>query len=184
MLGKRRPLRPRRCWRLGHDVSLVSPENAPSPVIFGHIPKPASSHENVGRYLDSGAAHHFRGRIHRPDSDQRSAHSTGELNAPFAVILGDDRHAFGRPISQTHKRARRRDGIPDRIADFRRGVFPSRARADGERVARSPPVYRIAFSRAMIAAFLAMSEPPAMLFDRGFRPGTRDRRLSQFLRGG
>ena len=36
----------------------------------------------------------------------------------------------------------------------------------------------------MIAVYRAVSEPPAMLFDRGFRLGTRDRRLSQFLRGG
>ena len=107
----------------------------PSFDIFCHNPKRPSADENVGRNFDSGAAHDFRGGLHGPDSDQRSAHAKGELNAPFAAFLGDGRHAFGGSVSQTHKLASCRVGVLGRIADFRRDDFSPRANAYGERIA-------------------------------------------------
>jgi hypothetical protein len=46
-------------------------------------------HENTGRHFDSGAADDFRGGLHGPDSDKRSAgDARGELNPPFTAFGG------------------------------------------------------------------------------------------------
>jgi hypothetical protein len=46
-------------------------------------------HENTGRHFDSGAAHDFRGGLHRPASDKRSAdRARGELKPRFTVFGG------------------------------------------------------------------------------------------------
>jgi hypothetical protein len=41
-------------------------------------------YENVGNYLDSGAAYDFRGGLYRPAADKRSSdHAKGELRPAF-----------------------------------------------------------------------------------------------------
>jgi hypothetical protein len=46
-------------------------------------------HESTGRHFDSGAAHDFRGGLHRPASDKRSAdRATGELKLPVELPWG------------------------------------------------------------------------------------------------
>jgi len=43
-------------------------------------------YENVGNYLDSGAAHDFRGGLYRPTADKRSSdHAKGELRPAFGA---------------------------------------------------------------------------------------------------
>jgi hypothetical protein len=46
-------------------------------------------HESTGRHFDSGTAHDFRGGLHRPASDKRSAGcARGELNLLFGCFGG------------------------------------------------------------------------------------------------
>ena len=80
-------------------------------------------HENTGRHFDFGAAHDYRGGLHRPASDQRPTdRAKGQLSGFFytALLLGDDTDAFLGPISQTDKRTRHLCSFPDRVADLGR----------------------------------------------------------------
>jgi hypothetical protein len=93
-------------------------------------------HENTGRHFDSGAAHDFRGGLHRPASDKRSAGGArGELNRPFELPLGGDEDAFGGSISQADKPAGRGGGVLYCFAHFRRGISCPAASENGQRVA-------------------------------------------------
>src|SRR5258706_10594507 len=98
-----------------------------------------NGHENLGHYFDSGAAHDFRGSLYGPAFDKRSAgHPKGELRPAFKAGPSFGRyHAFGRSSSQTHNRASRSCGIPDRVADFRCGDFSACTSASDQRVAFS-----------------------------------------------
>jgi hypothetical protein len=127
-------------------VSLVGPQNAPSPDVFGHNRNRPFRHENTGCYFDSGAACDFRGGLHRPASDKRSAgRATGGLNLPLCRCLGlwlanvgDDSDAFRGPISQTDQRSGGDCRVPGRVASFRRGELSSGSITGGQRVALKP----------------------------------------------
>jgi hypothetical protein len=124
-------------------VSLLGPENAPSSDVFGHNRNRPSRHENTGRYFNSGAACDFRGGLHRPASDKRSAGRANDgLNSLFCRCLGlwlanvgDDSDAFRGPISQTDQRSGGHCGVPDRVASFGRGELSSGSIACSQRVA-------------------------------------------------
>ena len=97
--------------------------------------KDGYGHEDVGRYLDPGAAHDFGRRLYRPNADKRAAGGSareltlavgaGVRTKPWGTI-----NAFRGPISQTRERAGRFSGIPYRNADFGRLTFlaPDRRR--------------------------------------------------------
>jgi hypothetical protein len=84
------------------------------------IEAPQSKHENLGHDFNSGAAHHFRGGLHRSAFDGRSAeYAKHELiGLAGAFWSGRRSDAFGGSISQIDKRAGDCHGIPDRIANF------------------------------------------------------------------
>jgi hypothetical protein len=64
-------------------------EIAPSADIFGHIQKSPSRHENAGRHLDIGAAHHLGRRLHRPGADIGSAYgAAGQLTQAVGAASG------------------------------------------------------------------------------------------------
>ena len=65
----------------GHDVARDRLENTPGSDVFGHNRKRRFGHENTGCHFTSGAAHDYRGGLHRPASDQRPTdRAKGELS--------------------------------------------------------------------------------------------------------
>ena len=60
-------------------LSRARLENVPSADIFGHNPQSQFRHENLGRDFNSRAARNFRGGLHRPGPDRRSAERTNRL---------------------------------------------------------------------------------------------------------
>jgi hypothetical protein len=79
--------------------------------------------KTLARHFDFGAAHDYRGGLHRSASDERPTdRAKGRPSGFFyiALLLGDDSDAFLGPISQTDKRTRRLCSFPDRVADLSR----------------------------------------------------------------
>src|ERR1700674_2230343 len=95
-------------------VSRLGPENAPSSDIFGHNRQRRCFHENDGGHNDFGVAHDIRSSHFGSDPDQRS-----ELDANYQLkSLWGDNHAFSGSIPETHQRAGRHSGLPDRLPGF------------------------------------------------------------------
>ena len=135
LIKRHRRARPRLFPRFGQKMRQAL-------TFLATIEKDHFRHENAGRHFDSGAAHNFRGGLHRPDSDQRSADCTkGGLNEALCCRPSEEcgRCSLGGSIPEIDKRAGRCCGIPDRIADFRRGDVPSRFAGNGQRVANLQP---------------------------------------------
>jgi hypothetical protein len=92
------------------------------------------SHENAGRHLDSGAAHHLGRSLHRSVADFGSTQaSAGELTQAVGAASGTKgaNDAFGGSGSQAHQRAGGFSGIPHRCAGF--GRLITRTAAFGRR---------------------------------------------------
>jgi hypothetical protein len=63
-----------------HQYFFARSRNCATRDVFSHNLKSQSGHENLGRDFNSGAAHHFRGGLHRSGIDRRSAeHAKHEL---------------------------------------------------------------------------------------------------------
>src|ERR1700759_921656 len=72
--------------RDGHDLSVDRPEIAQIADAFGHNPTRLCGHEDPGRHLHPGAAHHQWGGLHGPAFHRRSEYRfTGELSGLVGI---------------------------------------------------------------------------------------------------
>ena len=86
-------------------------------------------HENTGRHIDPGAAHHFGGRLYRSVAGLGSAYrAAGELTPAVGAGVGDKgaNDAFGGSASQAHQRASGSAGFPYCGAGLGRLIAESR----------------------------------------------------------
>ena len=93
-------------------------------------------HENTGRHIDPGAAHHLGGRLYRSAADLGSANgAAGELTPAVGAGVGDKgaNDAFGGSASQAYQRASATPGFPYRGAGFGRLTAEKPMRLEGWR---------------------------------------------------
>ena len=91
------------------------------------------SHENTGRHIDPGAAHHLGSRLYRSVAGLGSAYgAAGELTPAVGAGVGDKgaNDAFGGSASQAYQRASGSLGFTYRGAGFGR-LMAEKPMADG-----------------------------------------------------
>jgi hypothetical protein len=123
-----------------HQYFFARSRNCATRDVFSHNLKPQSGHENFGRDFNSGAAHHFRGGLHRSGFDRRSAeYAKHELiGLAGAFWSGGRSDAFGGSISQIDKRTRGGRCVPDRIANLGRADVAKLTDGNGQQVSGEP----------------------------------------------